>query len=404
MLRSKLTHASEGSDAVGGREPADRPFSPFSPFRSRQVQIRILMAVLVVAVGIGSFGMARSTLITTASTGSPPPISATPLGALGPTFPANVNPLTGLVIADPTILARRPLAVKISNAPPLVRPQAGIGAADLVFEHITEGEQTRFTALFWTQIPPRVGSIRSARLLDLEINVMYHSLFAFSGASNGVREKIFSSAFADRAFEGVTVGAPSFYRDDAGEPPHNLFADPAELLSRSQTAEVDRLDQPITGLRFSPTPQPLGQRVGKIRVDYGPTVAEWRYDPTSARYARWSDDIPHLDANTGAQLTAANVIILRAWHQEDVTIVESEWQGVKSYSIEIQLWTLGPAIVCRDGQCVTGVWNRWDKADAITFWTEPDQQPIYLKPGNTWMQVTNLPAATVHQQTITLTE
>src|SRR5579859_3925706 len=90
------------------------------------------------------------TLIPTAS----PTWVATPIGASGPfNFPQNTNPLTGLAVTDPTVLQRRPLAVKISNAPPLVRPQAGIGDADLVFEHLTEGKLTRFTAVFWTHTP-----------------------------------------------------------------------------------------------------------------------------------------------------------------------------------------------------------------------------------------------------------
>src|SRR5260221_6023694 len=329
----------------------------------------------------------------------------TPAGAVGPfNFPADVNPLTGLPVDDPSVLQHRPLAVKISNAPPLVRPQAGIGDADLVFEHLTEGRLTRFTAVFWTHSPPRVGSIRSARLIDLEIAQMYDAIFAFSGASGGVREKIFNSAFADRAFEGVSVGPPVFYRDDSIDVPHNLFGSPAEMWKRAQQKGVDSLPQALGGMLFSPTPQPLGDPASVITVDYGPTQAEWRYDKDVARYARWSDGKPHLDANTNKQVTAANVVLLYAWHQYDVTIVESEFQGSKSYSIEIQLWTLGPAQVCRDGQCVKGKWNRWNKADMLSFWTD-DHQPIYLKPGNTWFEVVNLPVpeapADLHQ-TITI--
>src|SRR5258706_4583341 len=72
-----------------------------------------------------------TTLTATAS----PTWVATPQGALGPfNFPANVNPLTGSVVDDPSVLQRRPLAVKISNAPALVRPQAGIGEADVRFD------------------------------------------------------------------------------------------------------------------------------------------------------------------------------------------------------------------------------------------------------------------------------
>ncbi|MEP7287694.1 MAG: DUF3048 domain-containing protein [Chloroflexota bacterium] len=327
---------------------------------------------------------------------------ATPQGALGPfNFAATINPLTGLAVDDPAALQRRPLAVKISNAPALVRPQAGIGEADLVFEHLTEGKLTRFTAVFWTHTPPRVGSIRSARLIDLEIARMYDAIFAFSGASNGVRDKIFNSPFADRALEGVTVGPPLFYRDDTIEVPHNLFGSPAAMWTRASAKGFNTPPSNLGGMLFSPTPQPIGTSGTKIIVDYGPTDAEWRYDATTQRYARWTEGQPHFDANTKMQVTSANVVLLYAWHQYDYNIVESEFQGSKSYSIEIQLWTLGPALVCRDGQCVKGLWNRWDKADMLSFWTE-EHQPIYLKPGNTWFEVVNLPDAPDLQQTITV--
>ena len=324
----------------------------------------------------------------------------TPAGAIGPfDFEDGINPLTGLKVDDPSVLKRRPLAVKISNAPELVRPQAGISQADLVFEHVTEGRLTRFTAIFWTYTPPRVGSIRSARLIDLEIATMYDAIFAFSGASNGVRDKIFNGPFADRALEGVSVGPPVYYRDDAIDPPHNMFASPDALWSRATKKGVNTTPTRMGGMVFSAAPQPAGTPGSKITVDYGPTEAEWRYDAQSGQYARWSDGKPHVDANNKAQVKAANVVLLYAWHQYDYSIVESEFQGNKSYSVEIQLWTLGPALICRDGQCVRGLWNRWIKADLLSFWTE-DHQPIYLKPGNTWFQVVNLPDAPEPQQVI----
>ncbi len=332
--------------------------------------------------------------------GPTPTWGPTPAGALGPYgFPANVNPLTGLTVDNPAILKKRPLAIKISNAPPLVRPQAGLGDADLVFEHLTEGQLTRFTAIFWSKIPARVGSVRSARLIDLEIVQMYGALFAFSGASDEIRARIFASPFAARAFEGVSVGPPVFYRDDSIEIPHNMFANPKTLLTVAEKRGMNTPPALQNGMFFSPAPQPKGGAGTLIRVDYGPTQAEWRYDAKTGRYTRRTDGAPHLDANTKKPITAANVVILYAWHQPDPNIPESEFQGNKSYSLEIQLWTPGPALVCRDGQCVRGVWNRQDKDYMLSFWTE-DRQPIYFKPGNTWFQVVNLPEATQIQQTI----
>jgi hypothetical protein len=352
-----------------------------------------LALVALTIITTAAFTVGRAAFQQPTTTPTP---EQTPVG-----FSPDVNPLTGLKVDDPAVLLRRPLAVKISNAPALVRPQAGIGEADLVFEHITEGSLTRFTAVFWTHTPPRVGSIRSARLIDLEIAAMYDAIFAFSGASNGVREKILNSSFADRALEGVTIGPPVFYRDDSIEVPHNMFGSPQAMWERASAKGVNRPPPERSGMLFSATPGQGGAPGKTVKVDYGPTDAEWRFDETTGRYARWSVGRPHTDANTRQQITSSNVVLLYAWHQLDYNIVESEFQGKKSYSVEIQLWTLGPALVCRDGQCVRGLWNRWNKGERLSFWTE-NHQPVYFKPGNTWFQVVNLPDATEMQQTITV--
>ena len=48
-------------------------------------------------------------------------------------------------MAEPSLLQRRPIAVKISDAPAKwTRPQSGLGQADLVYEHVTEGSIMAF--------------------------------------------------------------------------------------------------------------------------------------------------------------------------------------------------------------------------------------------------------------------
>lgn len=303
---------------------------------------------------------------------------------------ADVNPLTGLRVSDPAALARRPLAAKISNAPDRVRPQAGIGAADLVFEHYVEGGLTRFTAIFWTHTPPRIGSIRSARLIDLEIPAMYGALLVYSGASEPIRQRIAALLFAPRAYEGVTTGAPLYFRDPALDAPHNLFAVPAEVWAR---ARADGLDDPpdLRGMVFDEAPPQGGAPAATVTIDYGPDVVEWAYDALSGEYARRVDGEPHTDADSGAQVTAANVVILYARHWDDESIVEGEWNGTVFYSTEIELQALGPATLIRDGIAVDGFWMRWAEDVPLTFWADEEAaQPLALKPGNTWFQVVPL--------------
>jgi len=324
-------------------------------------------------------------------------VSATPEAAvlrevIGPhNFPPSVNPLTGQKVDDPTVLQRRPLAVKISNAPDLVRPQAGIAEADLVFEHYTEGSLTRFTAIFWTHTPPRVGSIRSARLIDLELVAMYDALFAYSGASEGVKQRIADLPFAPRAFEGVSTGAPLYFREPGIEMPHNMFVVPTEVWMRASENGINEMSRKLEGMGFSDSVPAGGSTATEITVNYGPDVVIWTYDSAAGQYVRTVDGEPHTDANTGEQVTAANVVIIYAHHQLDLSIVESEWQGNKTFSTEIQIWTLGPATICRDGQMIEGYWMRWKEEDMLSFWVDEEMtQMIYLKPGNTWFEVVPL--------------
>jgi hypothetical protein len=354
-------------------------------------------------------------------------VTATPYtlvdGAIGPyTYAENINPLTGLAVADPAQLNRRPIVVKISNSPALVRPQSGIGAADLVFEHYTEVGITRFSAIFYANAPQRVGSIRSARLIDYELVPMYQGLLAFAGASIGVDKRIYGSEaiienlcrpredidqcrleadiigpagfvppsdFVDRAYKGVLYGAPYFFRDETIPVPHNLFVN---LEALWQLAESDgnggRPD--LQGMAFHETPQgtPAGSGI-YAQVRYRTTLVEWHYDPVTARYYRSTDGQRHFDANTEEQISAANVVIVYAGHFL-TDIIESQFEDTIHWSVQITVWSEGDAVILRDGVRYEGRWLRPTRADLLTFETV-DGELIYLKPGNTWFQLVPTP-------------
>lgn len=338
----------------------------------------------------------------------PPPTTAANL--IGPDeYPPGVNPLTGQPVPDPAVLQRRPIVAKISNAPPLVRPQAGVGTADLVFEHYAEGGLTRFSAVFYTAAPDRVGSVRSARLVDYELAAMYQAILAFSGGSTGVEERIFGSEalgivearqaagqpvlgpsdFADRAYKGVIYGPPYYFRDEAVPVPHNLFTNPNALW---QLATADGVNTPPTlqGMSFSPEPPPNPSGAANlVDVRYRATRAQWYYDAERGVYLRTSDGQPHYDSLTEQQVAAENVVVIYANHRF-TDIVESEWQGSKSYSIEVQLWFEGQATLARDGVWYDARWQRPTRESLMSLTTQ-DGTPLPLKPGKTWFQLVRLP-------------
>jgi hypothetical protein len=302
-------------------------------------------------------------------------------------FGANRNPLTGELVADPAILARRPIAVKISNSPAeWVRPQAGLSLADLVFEHITEGGITRFTAVIYGQTPPNMGPIRSGRLIDLEIPAMYDAAFAYSGSSIGVAQLLNRSDFTGRI---LRSNEPGYYRTGEAKPwEHTLYGDPS-LFWQALDARGEN-DAPTfnTFMAFSSEPPAGGEAATNITVTYrGFGEVAWEYDPATGRYQRQVDGAPHIDKNSGQTISATNVVAIFATHNLDMNICEYVLNNVcQAFSTIIEIWGEGDAIIFRDGQRYEGVWRREDRHDMLTFYDEGGD-PIPLQIGNTWFQV-----------------
>ncbi len=331
-------------------------------------------------------------VVTPDATAAPPTPAVTPmpdtvvLAADAAAF-AGRNPLTGEEVANPADLERRPIAVKLANAPAdYTRPQAGLNDADLIFEHWTEGAVTRFTAIFYDTVPPTVGPVRSARLIDLELPAMYDAMLAFSGASVGVNQRLNASDFSDRL---LRASEPGFYRTGDTTKPfeHTLYIRMADLWAAVEAKGLNTSPHFGTFNAFSETPPVGGSPASKINISYKTEEIEWQWDAVIGQYRRWMDFKEHLDANTEEQVTVSNVIYLTPYHVNDANICEQINNGVcAALSIEIQLWGSGPAIVFRDGQRYDVTWNRVGRNDQLTF-TDAQGNPFPLQIGQSWVQV-----------------
>lgn len=316
-----------------------------------------------------------------------------PTGTPEPTAtPAHINPLTGRAVEDASRLERRPAAIKISNSPAVVRPQAGLSHADVVFEHEAEAHLTRFTAIFYGEDAEKVGPVRSARLIDLEIPAMFKAFFAFSGASPGVVQRIQKSDFSDR----VLSPDPNWNTEGFKRIPypgrayeHTLFTDTDTLW---QIAEEKGWNSPqdLRGWTFATDPPEGGQSATRLKLVYHPQYisTEYSYDSETGGYRRSILGEPHTDELTGEQLVADNVVVLYANHVS-TDIVEDITGPQPLYSIEIQLWGEGPMQLFRDGQMVEGRWVRPHREDLVRF-VDGTGNPIPLKPGHTWIQLVRL--------------
>lgn len=322
-------------------------------------------------------------------TASPTPLPPPP-EQIGPTdYPSDVNPLTGLTVDDPSVLERRPLLIKISNAPEVVRPQSGTSFADVIFEYYVEGGWTRFAAIFYGDGANHVGPVRSGRLVDLQIAPAFDSMFIFSGASLGVTDTIRESDLYPSYTISPQFGyaEPQFVRFPreglAWE--HTLYTDTDELW---QVVEERGLQaRPAfapQGFAFDALPPTEGQPALHLAMDYVKTQIEYQYDPVTGRYLRWTDGIAHTDALTGEQLGFENVIYIGSTLEEHVLFEEKYYGAEKSLYIELQ--GSGPARLARDGQIFEGRWVREGESDMLTF-TTTGGEPLLLKPGRTFIHI-----------------
>jgi hypothetical protein len=322
-----------------------------------------------------------------------PVASATPSPQTSPTqpppnSPTNLNPLTGLQVADPTLLERRPLLIKVSNLPRDVRPQWGLSLADIVFEYYTEQGSTRFAAVFYGNNADMVGPIRSGRFIDAHLVRGYKAVFAFGGAYVAEMDLFKNSEFADRlVVEGS--GTPLKRYDPNGA--DYLVVNTADLSAYITARHVENGRQNLDGMTFKLESPAGGQPGAQVVVRYsGDIYNRWDYDPTTGKYLRFSDTSSDYDNQNElyAQLTDRlagqpiafdNLVVLYVTY----AVYSTDSHGISIY--DIQLIGSGDGVAFRDGQAYQVKWQR-NATDVVSL-ANPDGTPFPFKPGTTWFEV-----------------
>jgi hypothetical protein len=312
------------------------------------------------------------------------PTPAYPPEGYGPAnFPAGVDPLTGLPVANPALLQRRPMVIKVANLPRYVRPQWGISLADIIFEYYTEEGTTRFAAIFYGNDAAQVGPIRSGRFIDADIVRGYKAMFAFGSAYVAEMNRFMNSDFANRlVVEGSNT--PLTRYDPNGY--DFLMVNTADLSNYTTKAGLNT-PQNLNGMLFKLPAPSGGQPATQLYVRYsGAIYNRWDYDPSSGTYMRFSDSADSTngvstelyaqstDRLNNQNVSADNVVALYVTH-------ELYSPGI----YDILLSGQGNGYAFRDGQVYEVKWVRND-TDVVTL-TNPDGSPFAFKPGNTWFEV-----------------
>ena len=333
------------------------------------------------AAGGGSTGRAASGA---AASGR----GATGDGVLEPFVTGPIAPLTGSITTDLSLAQRRPLAVKIGNGDSKDRPQAGLAAADVVYEVLVEAGFTRFIAVLHSEIPSRVGPVRSARSSDFDLlEDLGTPYLASSGANSTVRREMGQAA---RAGTLIDVGAgrmSSPYRRDRSRPaPHNLYfhyeslvgGDPGSLPGGVPAAPPAALFE-YGSSNSPPLDGAAGVTVAYTALHGGESSHVW--DPLLGGWVRIQDGTLHTsetDFGT-AEIAPANVVVL--WMPYGRSAADRRSPQALSYGI-------GRALLLTAGSVHESVWERTEDRAGYRF-IDAAGYPLTLSTGSTWLLLAN---------------
>jgi hypothetical protein len=295
------------------------------------------------------------------------------------------NPLTGVVSYSPQEWQQHPvLGIKVGNSHP-ERPQAGLDRADVIYEELVEGGETRFLALFLTNQAPRVGPVRSVRTVDHKILRPLGALFGYSGGvppivSDLRRTPGVTDVGADRA-------ADAYYRSSVRSAPYNLYT----ATDRLWRGHIGSPPKPQFSFLSSSDDASAGgdQAANEVKFSFAgnASAVRYEYDHPTGRYQRFSGDSPQLvEGNShGVQLAFRNVLVQIVQVSQGSTI-----DRAGDRSRDVSMIGSGAAVLFRGGRAFRGRWQRSSVSDPTQF-VNASGSPLRLAPGETVVEL--LPAA-----------
>jgi hypothetical protein len=264
------------------------------------------------------------------------------------------------------------LAAKIDNHPS-ARPQYALDRADIVFEELVEGGITRYVAVWHSDLPFAVGPVRSIRPMDPDIVSPFGGIIAYSGGQDRFVRSMHETGLLN-AVEGEEATANVFSRTQDRQAPHNVLLD-----ARGLVAKHGDLDAPPLQFRYpSPPDEPAAVASGEpatlVETTFSPSSASaWAYDPGAGRWVRSQNGVPDV-AESGAAITARNVVVVRVDIDESPGVPRTELEGS------------GEAWIATGGSILRGTWVKEGARAPLRLVSEAGSD-LTLAPGNTWVEL-----------------
>ena len=253
------------------------------------------------------------------------------------------------------------------------RPQAALNDASIVYEYLVEGGITRFAALYWQDIPNKIGPIRSARPYLIETARSYDAILLHAGASpEGF--KILQNEDVEHLDQ--IYNGNYYWRGSEKKSPHNLYTGYFKISDylKEITGQEYKARFKFQEFSFIDTSKIDSE---EIIINYwGNYNVNYKYNMKKNNYKRYIYDFetPHMTLNN-KQIEVDNIII---------KFVNTEVKD-KQGRLKMDINGTGKAYYFHDGIFSEGRWQK-EKNEWTKFYNNEDEL-ITLNPGKTWIQV-----------------
>lgn len=279
--------------------------------------------------------------------------------------PGRVSPLTGT--AQETPPNNPAYLVKIENTAG-GEPQYGLHKADFVIEELVEGGLTRLAAVFYSNLPTKVGHVRSMRTTDIALSKPISATVVATGAASDTYDAM---KVAKVTAYTEDHGAPGFSSDPEKERPYNRMLNLAKL-NQSNKAVVPKGDYFKWG--SGPAAGDVTKTVTSADVQFSEgTTTGWSF--SGGKWSRTNDR-----AASGEEYKADTLIVIFA------KVTEAGYNDAAGNPVpETVIEGTGRAVVFSGDKAVEGNWSKSGDAGTMSFTTQSGKA-LGIKPGHVFLE------------------
>jgi hypothetical protein len=299
-----------------------------------------------------------------------------------------ISPLTGRALphgrpANPVFV------VKIENTEGGA-PQYGLNKADMVMEELVEGGLTRLAAFYYSNLPAKVGHVRSMRATDIGIAAPVGGQIVASGGAAGTYKRVKGAGI--KVFS-EDYGAPGFSSDPAKVRPYNRLINLKTVAKKAKTTKILGPYLPWTPKKSAATTPAPSESTAAAPKQKRTRHATVRFSNSTATSwalsgGKWQRTNGHAAAG---QDFAANTMIVMFCKVGDAGYTDPAGNPVPETKLEGK----GRALVFH-GNTVTEVeWLKPSLQESITFSTK-DGTPYTIDPGKVFFELVPQGAGSVN--------